>query len=102
MTDKKENAATIDIETAGNTVDVDTLGATVLSLAIRGDASASYAVDAKLTRGSNWIQGVATYSGSADYDDTITTGYPKLRVRCTSGTGTAGDAADVTLSAGGG
>ena len=102
MTDKKENADTIDIETAGNTVEVETLGATVLSLAIRGDGSASYAIDAKLTRGGTWIQDVDTYTGSADYDATITTGYPKLRVRCTSGTTTAGDSADVTLSAGGG
>lgn len=103
MTDKKEVEETIDIETAGNSVEVEMMGATLLSLAIRGDGAADYVLDAKLTRGSNWLQDVAsTYSGSADYDDVVQTGMPKVRVRCTTGTGTPGDSATITLSAGGG
>lgn len=103
MTDKKEVEETIPIETTGETVTVEMMGSTILSIAIRGDATAEYVLDAKITRGSNWIQDVdETYTGSADYDDTLTTGYPRLRVRCTSGSGGASDEATVTLSAGGG
>ncbi len=103
MTDKKEVEETIDIENSGGTVEVDMMGATLLSLAIRGDGTAEYVLDAKLTRGSNWIQDIAsTYSGGSDYDDTLRTAMPKVRVRCTSGTGTPDDTATVTLSAGGG
>lgn len=102
-TDPKETETTIDIETAGGTAEVRMHGATILSLAIRGDAAADYVIDAKLSRSSNWISDVdATYSANADYNDVIETGYPHIRVRCTTGTATAGDSATITLSAGGG
>ena len=103
MSDKKEVEETIDIENSGNTVEVEMMGATLLSLAIRGDGTAEYVLDAKLTRRDGWIEDVdTTYTGSADYDDTLRTAMPKVRVRCTSGTGTPDDTATVTLSAGGG
>jgi len=102
-TDPKETETTLDIENAGGTAEVRMHGATILSMAIRGDAAADYVIDARLTRSSAWVQDVgATYSASADYDDVIETGYPYIRVRCTTGTATAGDQAIVTLSAGGG
>lgn len=102
MPEPKEVEETIDIETAGNSAELRMLGATVFSLAIRGDATAEYALDAKLTRSDTWIEGLETFTGSADYDDTLTTGYPVVRVRCTTGTATVDDTATVTLSAGGG
>jgi hypothetical protein len=99
----KEVEETIDIENAGNTVELDMMGATLFSVAIRGDGTAEYVLDAKLTRGSTWLEDVdSTYSGAADYDDVVQTGMPKVRVRCTSGTTNPGDTATVTLSAGGG
>jgi len=103
--DPKEVEETIDIENSGNTVEVEMMGATLLSLAIRGDGAADYALDAKLKskRGTDWIKDVdTTYTGASDYDDTLRTAMPKVRVRCTSGTASAGDTATITLSAGGG
>lgn len=103
MPEPKEVEQTIDIETAGNSVVLRMHGATLFSLAIRGDGTAEYVLDAKLTRSDTWIQDVdSTYSGASDYDDVIQTGMPYVRVRCTTGTATAGDTATVTLSAGGG
>lgn len=93
---------TIDIENAGNAVSVEMGGATIVSLHIRGDAAASYQWDAK-PRGGNWIQNVGSeYTGSADYDDVFETGVEEVRIRCSSGTASAGDSADIYLSAGGG
>lgn len=103
MTDKKETSQTIPITNPGETAEVEMMGATILSIAIRGDATAEYVLDAKLTRGNNWIEDVdSTYSGTSDYDDVVETGMPMVRVRCITGTGTADDTATVTLSAGGG
>lgn len=102
--DIKQTEETIPIDSAGETVVVEMAGATTLSVAIRGDATADYALDARLDRQSDWIEGNPsdTYTGSADYDDVVTTGMPRVRVRVTSTTGAAGDEATVTLSAGGG
>lgn len=101
MTSPQVSDETIDIENAGNSVAIQMLGATVASIHIRGDAAASYQVDVK-TRGGSWIQNVAPeYSGSADYDDVVETGMQSLRVRCSSGTGGAGDQATITIGAGG-
>lgn len=92
---------TIDIETAGGTVALRNLGASIVSIHIRGDAAATYQVDVR-TRGGTWVQGVTSgYSGSADYDDVYETGAQEIRIRCSSGTATAGDSATVTLMAGG-
>ncbi|WP_135806207.1 hypothetical protein [Halorussus marinus] len=91
--------ATIDIETAGNAVSLRLLGANIVDIHIRGDAAADYEVDVR-QNGGDWIQGVRSgYSGSADYDDVVETGAEEIRVRCSSGTGTAGDMATITLLA---
>lgn len=92
---------TIDIETSGGTVSIRMLGATIVSVHIRGDAAATYQWDVR-TRDGTWIQNVgAEYSGSANYDDVWETGATHVRIRCSSGTATAGDSATVTLMAGG-
>lgn len=89
----------IDIETAGNAVNLRLLDNNIVDLHIRGDAAADYEIDVR-RNGGNWIQGVRSgYSGSADYDDVLETGADELRVRCSSGTGTAGDSATITLMA---
>ncbi|MDF9748367.1 hypothetical protein [Natrinema salsiterrestre] len=93
---------TIDIEAAGSSASIRMLGATIASLHIRGDAAAEYQWDAR-RRGGDWIENVGPeYTGSADYDDVHETGDVEVRVRCSSGTGTAGDQATITLMAGGG
>lgn len=103
MSDSPQTAEeTIDIETAGGTASIRMLGATIVSLHIRGDATAEYQWDAR-RRGGEWIENVADeHTGSADYDTTRETGDVEVRVRCSSGTGGAGDQATVTLLAGGG
>jgi len=89
----------IDIENAGNTVSLRLQGADTLTLVIEGDNAADYAVDVR-TRQGTWRQGVgASYTGSSDYDDVRDSGADELRVRCTSGTGTGGDQATITLMA---
>jgi len=93
---------TIDIETAGGAASIRMLGASIASVHIRGDAAADYQWDAR-RRGGDWIQNVDDeLTGSADYDDVYETGDVEVRVRCSSGTGTAGDQAEITLMAGGG
>mgnify|MGYP000541808000 CR=1 FL=1 len=101
--DRKLEKATIPITDSGETVEVSMSGATLLSLSIRGDGTAEYVLDARLDGGDDWTEDVdQTYSGAANYDDTLRTAMPKVRVRCTSGTASANDTATVTLSAGGG
>jgi hypothetical protein len=101
--DRKLEKATIDIENAGATAAVSMQGATLLSLSIRGDGTASYVLDARLDGSDDWTEDIAsTYSGAADYDDVVRTGMPEVRVRVTSGTGTAGNTATIKLGAGGG
>lgn len=101
--DRKLTKETIDIETSGGTAVVKMQGSTLLSIAIRGDAAASYVLDARLDENDTWTTDVAsTYSGAADYDDIVETGMPEVRVRCTTGTGTVDDTATIKLGAGGG
>lgn len=96
------NRQTIDIETAGNTVELALHGNDTVEIVIRGDGTASYAIDVRESDSGTWMQDAGpTYSGSADYSDTLSSGVPQLRVRCTSGTATAGNQADVLVSAGG-
>ena len=90
---------TIDIETGGGAVSLRLLGGNLVDVHIRGDAAADYTVDVRRNGGS-WIQGVRSgYSASADYDDVLETGAEEIRIRCTSGTATAGDSATITLMA---
>ena len=92
---------TIDIETAGNAVTLRLLGATIASVHIQGDAAAEYQWDVR-KNGGDWIQNVGSeYTGSADYNDVVETGAQEVRVRCSSGTGTADQTATITLMAGG-
>lgn len=101
--DRKLTKATIDIENPDSTVEVDMWGATLLSLAIRGDGNATYVLDARLDGGDDWTTDVAsTYSGASNYDDVVRTAMPEVRVRCTSGTGAVDDTATIKLAAGGG
>ena len=91
--------ATIDIETAGDAASLRLLGTTIVDVHIRGDAAADYEVDVR-RNGGDWIQAVRSgYTGSADYDDVVETGADEVRIRCASGTGTAGDQATITLMA---
>jgi hypothetical protein len=93
---------TIDIESAGGAVSVILGGATIVSLHIRGDATAEYQWDAR-PRGGSWIQNIGTeHTGQSDYDEVFETGVEEVRIRCSTGTGGSGDTADVYLSAGGG
>lgn len=88
---------TIDIENPGNAVTLRLLGASIVDIHIQGDAAADYAIDVR-KNGGGWIQEAHPgYSGSANYDDVLETGAEELRIRCTSGTGTADDSATVTL-----
>lgn len=90
---------TIDVEAAGNAASLRLLGATVVDVHVRGEAAADYQVDVR-TNGGTWIQGVRSdYTGSADYDDVLETGADELRIRCSSGTASAGDTATITLMA---
>lgn len=101
MPSPQETDTTIGIDSAGNTASVKMNGATIVSIHIRGDATAEYQLDAK-TRDGNWIQNVGSeYTGSADYDDVVETGMQFVRVRCSSGTAGSGDEATITLGAGG-
>lgn len=101
--DRKLEKATIPITDPGETVEVSMSGATLLSLSIRGDGTAEYVLDARLDGSDTWTQDIAsTYSGAADYDDVVETGMPEVRVRCTTGTGTVDDTAEIKLAAGGG
>lgn len=90
---------TIDIETSGGTVALRLLGNAIADVHIRGDNAADYEVDVR-RNGGDWIQAVRSgYTGSADYDDVLETGAEELRIRCSSGTATAGDTATITLMA---
>ena len=92
---------TIGIDSSGNSVSLRLMGSTIVSLAIRGDAAATYQIDAR-RRGGSWIQNVMSeYSGSSDYDDVLETGAQEIRVRCSTGTSGSGDEATITLMAGG-
>jgi hypothetical protein len=102
MSSPRVSRETIDIENAGNAVSIRMMGATIASLHIRGDAAADYQWDVR-DRGGSWIQNAGTeYTGSADYDDDVEMGVSEVRIRCSSGSGGAGDTAEILLSAGGG
>lgn len=93
---------TIDIETSGNSVALELNGRTHISLAIRGDSAASYVLDARKV-GGTWRKDVGkTFSGNSDYSDVLRTGAEEVRVRCSSGSGTPDDSADIDLMGAGG
>jgi len=94
-----ETEETIDIETAGNDVELRLQGNDLVDVHIRGDAAADYEVDLR-TKDGNWIQSARSgYTGSADYDDLLESAAYEIRIRCSSGTGTSGDSATITLMA---
>jgi hypothetical protein len=93
---------TIDIETSGNAVSITLEGRTTVSMAVRGDGPAEYQWDARET-GGTWKRDVGKeYTGQSDYNDVLETGAQEVRLRCSTGTGTPGDEADILLMAGGG
>lgn len=102
MSDSPQTAEeAIDIENAGGTASVRMLGATIVSMDISGDDVAEYQWDAR-RRGGTWIQDVGPeYTGQSDYDDVMETGAAEVRIRCSSGSGGAGDQATITIMAGG-
>jgi len=88
---------TIDIENSGNTVSLKLQGADTLTLIIEGDGAADYEFDARIRQG-EWRENIgSSYSGSSDYDDVRDSGADEIRVRCSSGTASAGDQAAITL-----
>lgn len=102
MATTTESREVIGIESGGQTVSCTVGGRQIIEMSIQGDGVATYVIDAREERGAEWIQDVGpTYSGSQDHLDTLETGWEQIRVRCTSGTGTAGDEATVVLCAGG-
>lgn len=93
---------TIDIDVTGQSVEITLHGCTHLDIVIRGDGAADYEVDIRGDDpGETWMQGVKTYSASADYNDSFQTGAAELRVRCSTASATSGHQADVLVSAGG-
>ena len=101
--DPKLSKTTLSITNAGDAATVKMFGADLLSLSVRGDGTAEYVLDARLGGDDDWTEDIdQTYSGAADYDDIVRTGMPEVRIRCTSGTGSAGDEATIKLAAGGG
>lgn len=89
----------IDIENSGQTVVKDIGGRATLGVHIRADAAAEYAIDVRDTEGGTWMQGWVSLTGGTDYDDVRDCGAAEVRVRCTTGTAGAGDAADVLITA---
>lgn len=88
---------TIGIDASGNAVSYRPQGASEITVVIRGDSAADYALDVRKRQGT-WKQNIGSaYTGSADYDDQRTTGADEIRIRCTSGTGGSGDEATITL-----
>lgn len=101
MSDSQVAEETIDIENPGESVSVRMLSATIVSVHIRGDATAEYQWDVRRVRGS-WIQNAGSeYTGQSNYDDIFETGAQEVRIRCSTGTSGAGDQATITLMAGG-
>lgn len=90
----------IDIETSGGEVTLKLHGRTLLSIHIRGDGAADYALDVRDSQEGAWMQDVSSFTGTADYDTIEELGVSEVRLRCTTGTATAGQSADVFLSAG--
>lgn len=93
--------STIDIETSGGSVECTIGGRTIVEVAIRGDGSADYVVEGREDKQASWVTTPVSFGGSADHDDTLETAWDQIRVRCTTGTGAAGDSAEVVLCAGG-
>lgn len=99
MAASQSTEATISIEESGEAVELRTLGASVVTVVIEGDASADYEWDVR-QRDGDWKDGVGDdYTGSADYDDVRETGADEVRIRCSSGSGGADDEATITLMA---
>lgn len=97
----QEEEKTIDIENAGGSASIRMLGATIVSVHIKGNGVAEYQWDVR-RRGGSWIQDVGPeYTGQSNYDDVLETGATEVRVRCSSGTGSPDDEATITLMAGG-
>lgn len=103
MTTTIDKRQTLEIETTGDTIELEMHGRDVLEVVIRGDGAADYALDVQDTGNNGWMQDVdsTTFTGGTDYSETLTVGAAQVRIRVSSGTAASGDQADVLLSASG-
>lgn len=92
---------TLDIETAGAVLVIDTEEDHVLDLYVRGDAATDYALDVS-DRNSQWITDADTYAATAMINQTIANCARYIRLRVTAGTATAGQTATVLMTSAGG
>lgn len=92
------NRETVDIETAGATVALDTHRNDVMGLYVDGAGEADYAIDVTDDLDNDWLEAVDTITGATfSYGGFEAARY--VRVRVTSGTGTVDDTADVLVTA---
>jgi len=92
---------TIGIETAGNSASLELQGRDTVTIHITEDAAADYVIDGRI-RGGTWKQDLGpTYSGGGPHADTFDIAVEEIRVRCSTGTATAGDSATITVFGGG-
>lgn len=94
---------TVDVETAGATVELHKVGEDTLNLRVDADGAISGTLHVNDREGTADAFEENTYSSTSDIDDTgrdVTEPYAIFEV--TTGTGTADDTADVLLSGGGG
>lgn len=92
---------TLDIETAGAELIIDTEEDHVLDLYIRGDAAADYALDVS-DRRSQWVTDAQTFATVSSVNQTLTNCVRYVRLRVTTGTATAGQTATVLMASAGG
>lgn len=93
---------TIDVESAGGTASLRNPGNSYYDISIDGDDVAEYVVEERARGEDSWRRADARdFTGSADYDISTESDRLWIRVRCTGGTGNAGDQATIRLSAGG-
>ncbi len=91
---------TIDIETSGGGAEVKIMGRTIIELVIKGDSAADYKIQGR-EDGGTWEDTGVTKTGSAEYRDTLETGWHDIRVECTAGTGVANESAEIIMCASG-
>ena len=97
----EERNQTLDVETSGGTVTLEKADDDTLNVRVAADGTISADLKVSDRKGAWFTE--KSYSSTSDVDDTgltITERYVEFEV--TSGTGTAGDTADVLLTSGGG
>lgn len=93
---------TVDIENAGGVVSLRHPGNAYYDISIDGDGVAEYVIEERARGKDSWRRADGRdFTGSSDYDITASSDRLWVRVRCTSGTGSADDQATIRISAGG-